>query len=517
MFNKLPVRRDFYALTHDGAGRHSRHGWPDRLRLVERGEPVHHRRPQHDRRRAGRQGQDAEQRLHPGSRSQDRRTARRIRPHDRRRRQRPHQERRQPVPADRSSDSARAARCRPTTAPRTSGRHDDHADRRHRAPGATSAVELGGFIVKDRLWFFGAYNRVNERDDTTVIRDDRVAGRARRSARSFRRRSTAISTREADRQARLGPHAQLQRERRPVEARTATCSRSPARRARSTASGRSAAPTWSAGTTACSAAASWSRAWSAATRRTTSSAAPAATSRTSSTRPWSRLRPRGGFGFFQDQDFNRNVVKADVTMYLGGHDIKGGGDYEHIKAVNNNFNGGAGQRIYKLSTSRWHGTVYYRHRFYVNDRAPGFVPRRSVHLADRPAADLRAGLAEHLVLRAGQLAAWARLHHQRRHPLGSPGRPQPRRRVRVQARRQLGAARRLHLGRDAQQPQQALRELGPLLREHPDGHQHPGVRRRAAVLLLQLRSRSRRTRFPIRARRLDRACSAAASSRSIRT
>ena len=25
-------------------------------------------------------------------------------------------------------------------------------------------------------------------------------------------------------------------------------------------------------------------------------------------------------------------------------------DYEHIKAVNNNYNGGAGQRIYKLST-----------------------------------------------------------------------------------------------------------------------------------------------------------------------
>ena len=32
---------------------------------------------------------------------------------------------------------------------------------------ADAGVSLGGFILKDRLWYFGAYNRVNERDDTT--------------------------------------------------------------------------------------------------------------------------------------------------------------------------------------------------------------------------------------------------------------------------------------------------------------------------------------------------------------
>ena len=30
---------------------------------------------------------------------------------------------------------------------------------------------LGGYIVKDRLWFFGAYNRVNETDTFSIIRD----------------------------------------------------------------------------------------------------------------------------------------------------------------------------------------------------------------------------------------------------------------------------------------------------------------------------------------------------------
>jgi hypothetical protein len=79
----------------------------------------------------------------------------------------------------------------------------------------------------------------------------------------------------------------------------------------------------------------------------------------------------GGFGFFQDQKFTRDVYKADLNTFFGPHSIKGGIDYEHVKAVNNNFNGGAGQRIYRLTTSG--GTIYYRHRFYVNDRASGYV------------------------------------------------------------------------------------------------------------------------------------------------
>ena len=82
----------------------------------------------------------------------------------------------------------------------------------------------------------------------------------------------------------------------------------------------------------------------------------------------------GGFGFFQDQKFHRNEYKVDLSTFFGPHSIKGGIDYEQIGAVNNNFNGGAGQRIYRLSTlAGGGGTVYYRHRFYVNDRASGYV------------------------------------------------------------------------------------------------------------------------------------------------
>jgi outer membrane receptor protein involved in Fe transport len=77
-----------------------------------------------------------------------------------------------------------------------------------------------------------------------------------------------------------------------------------------------------------------------------------------------------GFGFYQDQTFEREVWKGDVSKFLGNFEIKFGGDSETTKAVNNNWNGGAGQRIYKLRLSD--GTIYYRHRYYVNDRAPGY-------------------------------------------------------------------------------------------------------------------------------------------------
>ena len=79
----------------------------------------------------------------------------------------------------------------------------------------------------------------------------------------------------------------------------------------------------------------------------------------------------GGWTFFQDQEFKRDVYKADASSYLGAHDVKIGVDSEHVKAVNNNFNGGAGQRIYKFRVAST-GVIYYRHRYYVNDRATGY-------------------------------------------------------------------------------------------------------------------------------------------------
>ena len=77
----------------------------------------------------------------------------------------------------------------------------------------------------------------------------------------------------------------------------------------------------------------------------------------------------GGFGFFDSDKYDRDVAKLAFTAFLSNHEFKVGGDYEDMQADVQNFQGGAGQRIYK----RGSGTnIYYRHRYYVDDLAPGF-------------------------------------------------------------------------------------------------------------------------------------------------
>src|SRR5687768_5288453 len=83
----------------------------------------------------------------------------------------------------------------------------------------------------------------------------------------------------------------------------------------------------------------------------------------------------GGFGFHQDEEYEREVFKADLTKFLGNFELKVGGDQEDVQATIARFDGGAGQRIYifnNTATPATNGPVVYRHRFFVNDRAPGF-------------------------------------------------------------------------------------------------------------------------------------------------
>ena len=78
-----------------------------------------------------------------------------------------------------------------------------------------------------------------------------------------------------------------------------------------------------------------------------------------------------GFSFFQDQEFSRDVLRLDMTKFLGRHEIKIGGDYELTQTSSENYQGGAGQRIYRRRQAST-GIIYYRHRYYVDDLAPGF-------------------------------------------------------------------------------------------------------------------------------------------------
>jgi hypothetical protein len=78
----------------------------------------------------------------------------------------------------------------------------------------------------------------------------------------------------------------------------------------------------------------------------------------------------GGFGGFQDSEFKRHLYKADATSFMGAHELKGGVDWEDNLSAIDRYSAGGGQLIYKLITSG--GQIYYRHRYFVNDRAPGF-------------------------------------------------------------------------------------------------------------------------------------------------
>jgi Carboxypeptidase regulatory-like domain len=83
----------------------------------------------------------------------------------------------------------------------------------------------------------------------------------------------------------------------------------------------------------------------------------------------------GGFGAHQDGKFQRNVYKIDVSKFWGRHEIKGGVDWEDIDSEVNRYEGGAGQRVFKLRSSAATGSqIYYRHRFFIDDTVPGYDP-----------------------------------------------------------------------------------------------------------------------------------------------
>ena len=239
-------------------------------------------------------------------------------------------------------------------------------DMSHRAD---AGVELGGFLIKDRLWFFGAYNRVDEGRDTTIIRQlttpgspavgekvpstikkDLYAGKLTFSLGGSHRFNTSVtgdpSKTEGNVFAIAGPSSTWNGVRE-TGATDLAGKYEGVFGANFMVSGIVARHNESDNITG-------------AGRNT-----PLLIDATVSPNQLS-----GGFGFHQDQKFKRDVFKADVTRYLGTHELKGGADYEHIQADNNNYNGGAGQRIYKLVTSG--GTIYYRHRFYLNDKVAGF-------------------------------------------------------------------------------------------------------------------------------------------------
>jgi hypothetical protein len=84
-----------------------------------------------------------------------------------------------------------------------------------------------------------------------------------------------------------------------------------------------------------------------------------------------------GFGFFQNQpELTRDQYNVDLSYFLGNfagsHEFKVGYEYEDIGGINDNWNGGAGQRVYRFGCDPEDrycdgNDYYYRHRFYTDN------------------------------------------------------------------------------------------------------------------------------------------------------
>ncbi len=86
-----------------------------------------------------------------------------------------------------------------------------------------------------------------------------------------------------------------------------------------------------------------------------------------------------GYNFWQNSEFTRDQYNADLAWFVGNfggsHEFKIGAEYEDIGVVNDNWNGGTGQRIYRFGcnpASRYCGennenAYYFRHRYFIGD------------------------------------------------------------------------------------------------------------------------------------------------------
>lgn len=92
--------------------------------------------------------------------------------------------------------------------------------------------------------------------------------------------------------------------------------------------------------------------------------------------PWGFGGFESGFGFYQNQpELKRENYNVDLSYFVddfgGSHEFKAGYAFEDITGQNDNHNGGTGQRIYRFNcvqsdTRDCQGSpYYYRHRFFV--------------------------------------------------------------------------------------------------------------------------------------------------------
>src|SRR5437867_3482996 len=85
----------------------------------------------------------------------------------------------------------------------------------------------------------------------------------------------------------------------------------------------------------------------------------------------------GGILGFSNSNYYRDVAKADISAFFGNHTFKFGGDQEKLKSKIDRFISGGDWirkqcRVSLVNNSCPADKVYYIHETYLNDQAPGF-------------------------------------------------------------------------------------------------------------------------------------------------
>jgi hypothetical protein len=232
--------------------------------------------------------------------------------------------------------------------------------------------DLGGYMMKDRLWFFGAYDRVNSTDLATRVisalpipgsptipvgasfpgtnRQDLYAGKLTLRLNDSNNLNFSIF---GDPKTNSGPQFVIAGPPSTYQGTLKTGSADYIAHY-SGVFGSSFVVTGQAGKHS----------------ESTNTSGPGASIPNISDRTGPQPVNSGGFGFFENDKFDRKTARLDVGKYWANHDFKIGADYEDLNADVNEFDGGAGERIQKKVSST--GAIYFTHRYFINDQAPGF-------------------------------------------------------------------------------------------------------------------------------------------------
>jgi hypothetical protein len=225
-------------------------------------------------------------------------------------------------------------------------------------------IDVGGFLVRDKLWFFGAYDRVDNTDKTTLPPGSPLAGQVVESKSKRDLGAAKLTWKLSESQSVVGSFFQDPRDdtgaindaQHPLNGEPLSF------QGLRSAGGKDYSLRYQG-----ILATSWLLTGQVAQHKEENSIGPAtgAGDVVQFRAVDDNFLQTGGFGLLQAKDFKRDFAGTSLTRYLTNHEIKGGLEYEREQAnVVRRFSGG--QQIYVYSTG---GRPVYSHSYWTTPDA----------------------------------------------------------------------------------------------------------------------------------------------------